>query len=123
MTEPADVVRRLFQAFNDDDRETAKALIAEDYRFTTPLDNGIDKASFFARCWPGDNGVSDFRIERSFVDGDTVVTVFEAGAGDGRRIRNVGLNRIRDGRIFEAEAYFGWSLPHPATSGGWVEQA
>jgi ketosteroid isomerase-like protein len=123
MTEPIETVRRLFQAFNDNDRAAAEALIAEDCRFTTPRDNGIDRANFFARCWPRDNGVGDFRIERTFVDGDTVVTIFEAETRDGRRLRNMGLNRLRDGRIFEAEAYFGWALPHPAAPGGFIVQA
>ena len=122
MTDPTEVVRRLFQAFNDDDRDAAKALMAEDYRFFSPIDNGIDKVGFFARCWPSDNGVGDFRIERVFVDGDTVAYTFEAKSKDGRRLRNMGLNKIRDGQIFEAECYFGWSLPHPAAPGGYVEQ-
>lgn len=121
MTDPAEVVRRLFQAFNEDDRDAAKALVADDYRFTTPMDNGVDKASFFARCWPSDNGVGDFRIVRLFVDGEAVATTFEARTRDGVRIRTAGVNRVRDGQIFEAEAYFGWSIPHRAPPGGFVD--
>ncbi len=122
MTDPTEVVRRQFQAFNDDDRVAAAALIAEDFRFTSPIDNGIDRACYVARCWPGDYGMSDFRIERLIADGDTVVTIFDAKTKDGRRLRNAGTNRVRDGKIVEAECYFGWSLPHPAAAGGYVEQ-
>ncbi len=114
-------MRRLFQVFNDDDRVAAGALIADDYRFTSPMDNGIDKASFFARCWPGDHGMTDFSIDRMLAGGDTVATTFEAKTKDGVRIRTAGVNRVRNGQIFEAEAYFGWSLPHRAAPGGFVD--
>ena len=30
---------------------------------------------------------------------------------------------VRDGKIVEVEVYFGWNVPHPAPSGGFVEDA
>lgn len=29
--------------------------------------------------------------------------------------------RVRDGQIVEVEVYFGWSIPHEAKPGGFVE--
>jgi hypothetical protein len=30
---------------------------------------------------------------------------------------------VRDGKIVEVEVYFGWNAPHPAPSGGFMEDA
>jgi hypothetical protein len=30
---------------------------------------------------------------------------------------------VRDGKIVEVEVYFGWNVPHPGPSGGFVEDA
>ncbi|WP_201026421.1 hypothetical protein [Paramesorhizobium deserti] len=45
---------------------------------------------------------------------------YEGTADEGRRFRNTEILTIRDGRIIEAEVYFGWSLPHEAPIGGFI---
>lgn len=47
---------------------------------------------------------------------------YEGQAG-GKRFRNTEILTVRDGKIVEAEVYFGWSLPHKAPPGGFVDQA
>ena len=42
-------------------------------------------------------------------------------ASDGKGFRNTEILSIRDGKIVEVEVYFGWSLPHSAPDGGFVE--
>jgi len=40
----------------------------------------------------------------------------------GRRFRNTELLTLRDGQVVEVEVYFGWSLPHKAKAGGFIDQ-
>ena len=47
-----DVVRAAFDAYLAQDRDAAERLIAEDYSFTSPQDDHIDKAAFLERCFP-----------------------------------------------------------------------
>ena len=43
-----DVVRAMFEAYRAQDRETAVRLLADEYVFTSPQDDHIDKAAW--RC-------------------------------------------------------------------------
>ena len=52
MSDAAATVRACYQAYVDSDRNTIEALISDAFRFTSPLDNGLDRATYFERCWP-----------------------------------------------------------------------
>lgn len=41
----------------------------------------------------------------------------------GRRFRNTEVLTIRDGKILEAEVYFGWNVPHEAPEGGFLDRS
>lgn len=47
-----EIVRASFAAYVDQDREAADALLADDFVFTSPQDDHIDKATWFERCYP-----------------------------------------------------------------------
>ena len=49
---PGAIARASYRAYVDKDRAAIEALIAEDFHFTSPLDNRIDRATYFARCSP-----------------------------------------------------------------------
>ena len=44
------------------------------------------------------------------------------GLRDGKRFRNTEILTVRDRKIQDVEVYFGWSLPHRAPEGGFVEE-
>ena len=48
----AEIVKRAYRAYVDKDRSAIERLIADDFRFTSPLDNRIDRKTYFERCWP-----------------------------------------------------------------------
>ena len=52
-------IRALFAAYLANDRRAIEDFLTDDFRFTSPYDDEIDKATYFARCWR----VSDW-IER-----------------------------------------------------------
>jgi SnoaL-like protein len=47
-----DVVRECFEGYLTHDRDAAEALIADDFVFTSPQDDHIDRAAFFEHCFP-----------------------------------------------------------------------
>ena len=51
-TKLTNVVRAYFGAYESENRELAETLLADDFTFTSPNDDGIDKATYFERCWP-----------------------------------------------------------------------
>lgn len=48
----SDIIRRCFAAYQSKDRKALADLFAEDFTFTSPYDDAIDKATYFERCWP-----------------------------------------------------------------------
>ncbi|MGX1790916.1 nuclear transport factor 2 family protein [Bosea sp. NPDC055332] len=117
----SDIARACYQAYVDKDRAALEALIAEDFHFTSPLDNRLDRETYFERCWPNSERIRACRFRHVIAIGETVFVTYEVDGNDGKGFRNTEILTIRDGRIVEAEVYFGWSLPHPAPDGGFVE--
>lgn len=119
-TEPEKIVRAAYAAYLAHDRAALEALFAPNYRFTSPLDNGIDRATYFERCWPSNADFVAFEAIAVAITGDRVYITYETTTRE-KRFRNTECHRIRDGLIVETEVYFGWDLPHPAKPGGFVE--
>ena len=71
-SDAAEVVRRYFAAWPARDRAGAEALVAADFHFTSPLDNRLDRETFFARCWPNSETTRSLDLKRVVLDGATV---------------------------------------------------
>lgn len=109
--------RALYAAYKAKDRAAAEQLIAEDFRFFSPLDNGLDRARYFEVCWPKSERFQDFKLTDAFADGERVFVTYEALTRHGQRFRNAEVHTVRNGRISASEVYFGWNLPHPIAEG------
>lgn len=117
----SDVARAYYQAYVEKDRAALEALIAEDFQFSSPLDNRLDRETYFERCWPNSERIRACRFKHLTPIGETIFVTYEGEAIDGKGFRNTEILTIRDGKVVEVEVYFGWSLPHPAPEGGFVE--
>ena len=113
------IARAAYNAYVMKDRAAIEALIADDFHFSSPLDNRIDRATYFARCWPNSKSTEGFDFIHLVPDGEQVFVIYE-GRANGRRFRNTELLTIKDGRITDVEVYFGWSVPHEAPAGEFV---
>ena len=116
--DPLTVARKAYQAYVDKDRAAIEALIGEPFSFTSPLDNRLDRASYFERCWPNSSILSGFNFVNLVRNGDRVFVTYECTAASGKSFRNTEILTIADGKIIDVEVYFGWSLPHEAPEGG-----
>jgi ketosteroid isomerase-like protein len=116
-----EVAKRNYLAYVDKDRTAMERLIAEDFHFTSPLDNRIDRKTYFERCWPNSRWIAEFEFIDAVTDKDRVYLTYVGRSDVGRRFQNTELLTVRGGKILEVEVYFGWSLPHPAPPGGFVE--
>jgi len=121
---PADIVsivRRCFEAYVANDRAAIEALIAEQFSFSSPLDNAIDRQTYFAVCWPNSQMIANFEFVHLAAADDQVFATYVGTASDGRRFRNTEVHTVRDGKIAIVEVYFGWSLPHEAPQGEHID--
>ena len=121
---PGDIVaiaRGAYEAYVTKDRAAIEKLIAEDFHFTSPLDNRIDRATYFARCWPNSEAIKSFDFINLVADGDRVFVTYEGHRANREGFRNTEIVTVRGDRIVEVEVYFGWSIPHEARRGGFIQ--
>jgi len=119
--DPAAVARACYQAYVDNDRAALEMLIAADFHFTSPLDNRLDRAAYFARCWPNGREIAGFTFVRVAAVGNEVFVTYVGETRGGKRFRNTEVLTIRGGQIVEAEVYFGWNVPHAAPDGSFID--
>jgi ketosteroid isomerase-like protein len=116
-SDPIEIAKRTFQAYVDKDRQAIETLIADDFRFTSPLDNGIDRRAYFERCWPNSERISDFSFAYLAQAGDQVFVTVEGRGLNDRTFRNTEVLTIRNGKVVASEVYFGWDVPHELPHG------
>jgi hypothetical protein len=103
------VGRAMFEAFRARRRDEAEALMAPEFHFTSPYDDAIDRAAFFARCWPNGDRIRGLEIERIAPDVDGAFITYLCTAHDGTAFRNTEYLRVRNGQVISADVYFGAS--------------
>jgi ketosteroid isomerase-like protein len=108
MTSNTDTVRAVFDAYRQQDRDTMDRLLADEFVFTSPQDDHIDKTAFFERCFPtADRMTSQEMIYVVPAAGDDVFAMYEYELTTGERHRNTELLTVRGGRVVETQVFFG----------------
>jgi ketosteroid isomerase-like protein len=120
-TSPLAVAHACLQAYVDKDRAAIERLIADDYHFTSPIDNALDRATYFDVCWPNSKALAGFECVYQAEDGDRAFIVYEAHTANGKTFRNSEIYTVRNGQIVATEVYFGWDLPHKVPEGKHIE--
>jgi ketosteroid isomerase-like protein len=104
------LARDSYAAYESGDRHLLEELLSDDFTFYSPYDVGIDRRTYFERCWPNAELIQGFEFKRLVEAGDEVIVTYESTKTDGRRFRNTEVLTFEDGRIRRAEVYFGWDL-------------
>ncbi len=103
-----DIVRTMFEAYLAKDRRTAVGLLADDFVFTSPQDDHIDKTAFMHRCFPtAARLVSQDILELAAVSDDGVFIMYEYELKTGERHRNAEFITVRGGKLVETQVFFG----------------
>jgi ketosteroid isomerase-like protein len=103
----ADIVRDLFAAYMANDRKAVENAFTEDFRFTTPYDDEIDKATYFERCWKVSDWIARQNLERIFADGDGAFVTYQCVGKDGNSFRNTEFFTFDGDKIKRIDLYFG----------------
>ena len=103
----ADVIRRYYAAYENKDRQAIEVLLADDFRFSSPRDDHIDRTAYLQRCWPNNERIHAFHIERLFVDGSEAFVLYLLEPTIGPTFRNTEFFRTAGGQVKEVEVYFG----------------
>jgi len=102
-----DLIRALFADYRANNRDKVEAALSDDFRFTSPYDNGNDKATYFARCWRSTDWLASQELERIFVDGDQAFVTYQCTAKDGKSFRNTEFFVFAGDKVRSIDVYFG----------------
>ncbi|MEH2479297.1 ketosteroid isomerase-like protein [Nitrobacteraceae bacterium AZCC 2146] len=108
-TSKAELIRELFAAYLSNDRKAVEDVLTEDFRFTSPYDDEIDKATYFERCWRNSDWIERHEQERIVVDGDAAFVTYKCMAKGGKSFRNTEFFVFEGDRIRSIDVYFGAS--------------
>lgn len=120
-TSPLAIARACLQAYVDKDRDAIEALLDNDFHFTSPIDNALDRATYFKVCWPNSTMMARFNNIYEFEKGNQAFIVHEARTSTGKHFRNSEVYTVRAGKLVATEVYFGWDMPHQVPLGTHVE--
>lgn len=106
------IARDCYDAYASGDRSLVERHLSEEFTFYAPPDPGINRATYFERCWPNADLIQSYDFKRLVeVGDDEVLVTYEAAKTDGSRFRNTEvLTFDGDNRVCRAEVYFGWNL-------------
>jgi ketosteroid isomerase-like protein len=103
----AEIIRAIFAAYLSNDRKAVEAALTDDFRFTSPYDDEIDKATYFARCWRNTDWIERHELERIFVQGDQAFVTYKCLAKGGKDFRNTEFFSFEGDKIKRIDVYFG----------------
>jgi ketosteroid isomerase-like protein len=103
----AEIIRALFAAYLANDRKSVEDALTDDFRFTSPYDDEIDKATYFARCWRNTDWIERHDLERIFVEGDEAFVTYKCVAKGGKNFRNTEFFSFEGDKIKRIDVYFG----------------
>ena len=91
------------------------AALADDFTFSSPVDDHISKAAFKKNCWDTQIGfIKGFDLELVTVKNDEALAKYLCHTMNGKSFRNVEFLRVRNQRIETIECYFGGKLTYPS---------
>jgi len=111
----AEVVRSSYEAFVRRDRQTMESLLSDDFTFTSPYDDHIDKATYFERCWPYGGTIRSLDIVTLIESDGRVMVTYNVEPKEGAPFQNAERMHVRDGKIAQVEVFFGALADSPAS--------
>jgi ketosteroid isomerase-like protein len=110
-TDVTDLIRSYYHAYETGDRAAVEHLLSEDFTFTSPLDDRIDRATYFERCWRYHEQLRAFRLDQLVIDGNHALVRYEAEETAGTTFRNIEHFELNgQQRVTHIDVYFG-ALP------------
>jgi ketosteroid isomerase-like protein len=106
-TNRADIIRHIFAAYLANDRKRVGDALSDDFRFTSPFDDGIDKPTYFERCWKSTDWIERHDLEKIFVEGDEAFVTYRCVTREGRSFRNTEFLVFDGEKVKRIDVYFG----------------
>ena len=104
------LIRRYYQAYENDDRPAIEELLHPDFTFTSPDDDRIDQATYFQRCWAPHERIESFTLLDVCADAQGALVRYRAAEFSGPGFANDEHFEFTGDRISHVDVYFGREL-------------
>ena len=102
-----ELIRIYFKAYETKDRLTLESTLSDDFTFTSPHDDHIDRATYLERCWPNSARTRAINIRKLFGQGDEAFVLYDLETEGAEPFRNSEFFTGGEGKIKTVEVYFG----------------
>jgi hypothetical protein len=82
-------------------------MLADDFLYTSPFDDQINRQRYEVRCWPHAAEVEAYDIDSIIENGDEAFVRYRCWMKDGKTIRCTEYFKVRDGKILEIDVFWG----------------
>lgn len=106
----AKLVRNYFKAYETKERHLLESLLSEDFTFTSPVDEGIDRNTYLARCWPSSKDIECYHINYLTTDGNEAMIRYQCVLKSGASFHNAEYFYFEKDKIKDIVVYFGTNL-------------
>jgi ketosteroid isomerase-like protein len=100
-------IRAIFAAYISNERQVVEAAFADDFSFTSPYDDRIDKVTYFERCWKTSEWIARHELERIVIQGDEAFVTYTCVGKDGKSFRNTEFFVFAGDKVRSIDVYFG----------------
>src|SRR5262245_41128603 len=103
--ELTELARGYYRAFERHDRAFMEQHLAENFTFTSPFDDHIDRDAYFRRCWPKEPLHQKFDFVTVMGEGDKVFVGYDCtmhmpnSTHPAARFRNAELMTFQNGKL------------------------
>lgn len=101
------LIRRYYQAYENDDRQAIDGLLHPSFTFSSPEDDRIDRSTYFERCWPGHERIESFTLLDVCADCEDALIRYRAHEYDGPGFASVEHFEFTDDLVSHIDVYFG----------------
>lgn len=108
MTKLEEVVRAYFRAYELKKRDLIESLLTDDFRFNSPVDDGINRDVYFERCWPSCKSIKQYELEDVIMKQGEAIVRYRCTLQSGNSFENMELFRFGGEQIQEIVVYFGF---------------
>jgi len=111
------MVRGYYAAYEKKDWASLEKILADDFTFSSPVDEHISLKTYKEKCWPNAYKLKKFEVVKLIVKGDDAFVTYNGWTTDGKLFRNTEYFKLKDGKIKSNECFFGPGVNYPNNTG------
>jgi ketosteroid isomerase-like protein len=117
--ENEETIRDYYKSWETKDWRTTDSLLADDFTFSSPVDDHISKSAFKKGCWDTQVAlIARHELTHVIGTGNQAFVMYVCHTTTGKAFRNVEYLRLKDAKVEAIECYFGGQNGYPSAVSG-----